>query len=131
MFALGVITPWPIGLDLGYGISTNKPDDPSSTQTDYIIMNARLSYYFMDRKFNTYVGFDYLTGTKDPDSLTPDGIDNTKTGINLGFNWKINPKANLSVEGQAIDFADNTGTALSDELSYSETRARIKFDIKL
>ena len=131
MLSLGVISPWPVGADISFGNSVNEPDDPNSTMTVYNIMNGRLSYYFMERKFTTYLGFEYLTGTKDPDSLTPDGIDNTKTGIRLGFNWKINPKTNLSLEGQAVDFTDNTGTAFSDELSYSETRARIKFDIRL
>ena len=131
MLSLGIVTPWPVGLDIGIGSSVNTPDDVSSSETIYNITNSRVSYYFMERKFTTYVGFEFLTGTKDPDTLTPDGIDNTKTAIKLGFSWKINPKTNLSIEAQSIDFTDDTAAANADELSYGETRARIKFDIKL
>lgn len=131
MFSLALMSPWPVGLDLGGGVSINDPRDPDNNKSSYTIMNSRLSYYMFNHKLTPYVGLDLLTGKKDPDDLVPYGIDDTKRSFRLGFRWKISAKSSLAVVFENIDYEDNTSAPTSDDQSYTENRVRLKFDIRM
>ena len=128
-------TPLPFGLDIGYGNSINAP--VNSNKTIYAILNSRFNYYWLNRALTTYVALNYLTGAKTEDMIynpetgleegSGNGIDNVKRSIKAGFKWKFSPKISLSVEGENIDLEDN----IDDDNSYSENRAKLKFEYRM
>jgi hypothetical protein len=130
MLSLVLSPPLPVGLEFGFGNTVNAPKYSLYNETVYNIINSRLSYYMLDNRLTNYIGAELMTGQKDPDDLSPDGIDNTKRSLKAGCRWKIKPDAILALEAENIDYQDNAVDPAEDEFSYTENRITVKFEIK-
>ena len=135
ILSTSITFPFPIGLDLGYGRSVNAPK--VNTETIYSIINSRVNYYLLNRKLTTYIALNLLSGEKVSDIyplINPDtgdyqgnGIENTKRSIKAGFKWKVQSNLSVSFEAENIDLEDS----IDDDNSYTENRAKFKFEYRI
>ena len=71
--ALSFSFPTPLSLNLGWGMSTNSPNDLRQSRTIISVFSTKLGYKFFDKKLNVTIGGNYVIGYKERNGFWDDG----------------------------------------------------------
>jgi len=71
--ALSFSFPIPLSLKLGWGMSTNAPNDFRQSKTVISVFSTKLGYKFFDKKLNVTIGGNYVIGLKEGNGFWDDG----------------------------------------------------------
>ncbi len=93
-----------------------------STKTRFRAFDCKLSRKWIDRKFNTAIGFNLVKGEK-----TDNSIDNMKFNLKLGLQYKFSRKASISLNGSWRNVADK----INPSEDFSEFRSKLRLQVQL
>ena len=114
--------PQNFGFSVGFGITTNAPIIADSAKTRFRAFDCKLSRKWIDRKFNTAIGFNLVKGEK-----TDNSIDNMKFNLKLGLQYKFSRKASISLNGSWRNVADK----INPSEDFSEFRSKLRLQVQL
>ena len=121
--SLGLRFDSPLSLNMGGGLSVNFLEDTAAKSTEFLVLTSKLGYKFMAKTLSTYLGLNFVAGSKEEDAEGNGAIDNLKITIKSGAQYKF--ATNMSI-GLNIDFI-----SLSDNIipsnDFSELRGKLKF----
>ncbi len=152
----GSITlPSDVGITVGVGKSQTTPDDPNQSMTVFDIYSGKLSFKSFERKMNSFIGFNLVSGFKDKNGVWDNGelytdlpdsygeynnswntgepftdaveIQNSKFTLKLGTQYKINRQTSLGLTLDHVTVQD----AIDPSKDYQELRIKFKLKIAL
>ncbi|MCK5537446.1 MAG: hypothetical protein KAI79_11500, partial [Bacteroidales bacterium] len=139
--------PFNLGVSFGAGQSQTNPDQEYQSSTIFDIYSGKMSLKYLNKKMNSYVGFNLVKGFKDANGTYDSGeelyvftsenpimgidyidkveIENQKVTLKLGTQYKLNRQTSLGLTVDHVTVKDS----LKPEKDYSELRVKLKLKI--
>ena len=125
--SLGLRFDSPLSLNMGGGLSVNSPEDAAAKPTEFIVLNSKLGYKFMEKTLSTFLGLNIVSGGKEADAEGNGGIDNLKMTLKAGAQYKLTSTMSVGLNINFISLSDNI-TPTND---FSQLKGKLKFKMGL
>jgi len=98
--ALSFSFPIPLSLNVGWGMSTNAPNDLRQSKTIISVFSTKIGYKFFDKKLNVSIGGNYVIGHKSGNEFWDSGEEFTQ-------DWNKNESFDLRSYDEYDDLDNN------------------------
>jgi len=110
------------GISVGFGRTINAPVIADSAKTQFYAFDCKLSRKWINRKFNTIIGFNFVKGER-----TDGSIDSRKWNLKLNLQYKFSRKANIALSSSWQNVADK----IDPIEDYAEFRSKLRLQVRL